>query len=255
MKEKGIIIQSVDRALQILECFTGPIRELGITEISKEMGLGKSTVYGLVNTLMEAGYLEQNPDNKRYRLGLKLFIMGSLVQGRMDIREIAKPHLKSLAERFQMTVHMGLYRDGEVVYIDKQDSPNARVIYSQVGKLAPMYCTGIGKAVFANLPESERDFLLSNQIRRALTINTKIDEAIISEELQRVLIQGYAVDDQEVELGLRCIAAPIFDGHRKVVAAISVSSSTAMLHEENMDEIAQEVKQVAFEISKQLGYY
>ena len=160
MKQQSVIIQSVDRALQILDCFAGLIQELGITELSTKMGLVKSTIYGLVNTLLMYGYLEQNPENKRYRLGLKLFELGSIVQGRMDIREIAKPYLRELSGQFHMTVHMGIYRDGEVVYIDKMDSPDTRIIYSQVGKRAPMYCTGIGKAIFANMEKNEIDHLL-----------------------------------------------------------------------------------------------
>ena len=124
---QGVTIQSVERAFRILECFAGSIPELGITDISRQMGLGKSTIYGLVNTLVQEGYLEQNPENKCYRLGLKLFEMGCIVQERMDIRELAKPYLKELSACFKMTVHMGLYKDYEVVYIDKVDAPDTKI--------------------------------------------------------------------------------------------------------------------------------
>ena len=254
MKQQSVIIQSVDRALQILDCFAGLIQELGITELSTKMGLGKSTIYGLVNTLLMSGYLEQNPENKRYRLGLKLFELGSIVQGRMDIREIAKPYLRELSGQFHMTVHMGIYRDGEVVYIDKMDSPDTRIIYSQVGKRAPMYCTGIGKAIFANMEKNEIDHLLNIQKREALTYNTLLNQEQIIKELQIVKLQGYAIDNEEVELGLRCVAVPIYNNHRKPIAAISVSSSTAILSEDKVKEISIELIRVALEISKKLGY-
>lgn len=254
MKQQGVIIQSVDRALQILECFNGSRTELGITEIATCMDLGKSTVYGLVNTLLTAGYLEQNNENKRYRLGLKLFELGSLVQNRMDIREIAKPFLKQLSEQFDLTVHMGLYRDGEVVYIDKMDTPNTRIIYSQVGKRAPMYCTGIGKAVFAFMSNEDISYLLKRQDRRALTNYTLIEEKKILDELEIVRNQGFAIDNEEVELGLRCIAVPVFDYKGQPIAAISMSGSVAVLSDMWIEENSFEIRKVALAISKALGY-
>jgi len=254
MKQQGVIIQSVNRALQILDCFSGPITELGITELATRMELGKSTIYGLVNTLLVSGYLEQNPENKRYHLGLKLFEMGSLVQSRMNIREIAKPFLKELSDKFQMTVHMGIYRDGEVVYIDKMDSPNTRIVYSQVGKRAPMYCTGIGKAIFAYMSETEIEHLLMTQDRQLFTQYTLVEAEKIIEELNQIKKQGYAVDNEEVELGLRCVAVPIFDYQAKPIAAISISSSIAILNEERMRDISLEICKVALDISNKLGY-
>jgi DNA-binding IclR family transcriptional regulator len=254
MKEQGVIIQSVDRALQILDCFTGPVSELGITELAHAMGLGKSTIYGLVNTLLITGYLEQNPENKRYRLGLKLFEMGSIVQRRMDIREIAKPYLKELSEKYNMTVHMGLYRDGEVMYIDKMDSPDTRIVFSQVGKRAPMYCTGIGKAIFANMEKDEIERLLNIQKREELTEKTIMKPDKILEELQKIKNQGYAVDNEEVELGLRCVAVPIFNHQKRPIAAISISSSVSILNEEKIRHISADLRKVALEISKKLGY-
>lgn len=254
MKEQGVIIQSVDRAIQILELFTGPLTELGITEIAQRMGLGKSTVYGLVNTLLAAGYLEQNPDNKRYRLGLKLFQLGSIVQERMNVREIALPYLRMISEEFGMTVHMGLYRDWEVVYIDKVDAPNTRIVYSQVGKRAPMYCTGIGKAVLANLKEGDIRYILDTQPREALTRYTITDIPKLMEELRKIRENGYAMDQEEVEIGLRCIAVPIFDFQKKPVAAISISSTAARMEDTDSRQAAARLRRIALDISGKLGY-
>ncbi|MCI9176325.1 MAG: IclR family transcriptional regulator [Lachnospiraceae bacterium] len=251
---QGITIQSVARAFQILECFTGSVSEIGITDISRQMGLGKSTVYGLVNTLVQEGYLEQNPENKCYRLGLKLFEMGCIVQERMDIREIAKPYLKELSSSFKMTVHMGLYKDYEVVYIDKVDAPDTRIVYSQVGKRAPMYCTGIGKAVLAELEQREIDFLLDGQEREQLTPHTLTGKEDIIRELGEIRRRGYAIDNEEVELGLKCVASAIYDYQGKPAAAISISSSAVRMDEERMEEISRKLKRAAGEISRKLGY-
>lgn len=252
--KQGVTIQSVERALKILECFTGNISEIGITDIAAAMGLGKSTVFGLVNTLVQEGYLEQNPENKRYRLGLKLFELGCIVQNRMDMREIARPYLKKLSEHFKMTVHMGLYKDQEVVYIDKMDAPDTRIVYSQVGKRAPMYCTGIGKAVLAQLEKEDADLILKRQEKEALTPYTKTEETDISEELERIRQKGYATDEEEVELGLKCVAVAIKDYQGKPVAAISISSSAVQMTEEKKAEAALELKKAAFDISRRLGY-
>lgn len=254
MKEQGVIIQSVDRAIRILELFTGSLTELGITEIAQMMGLGKSTVYGLVNTLLAAGYLEQNPENKRYRLGLKLFQLGSIVQERMNVREIALPYLRAISEEFGMTVHMGLYQDWEVVYIDKVDAPNTRIVYSQVGKRAPMYCTGIGKAVLANLKEGDIRYILDTQPREALTRYTITDSRELMEELRKIRENGYAMDREEVEIGLRCIAVPIFDFQKKPVAAISISGTAARMEDTDSNEAAARLRRIALDISGKLGY-
>lgn len=251
---QGITIQSVERAFHILDCFTGSISELGITDISRQMGLGKSTIYGLVNTLVQEGYLEQNPENKCYRLGIKLFEMGCIVQERMDIREIAKPYLKELSSCFKMTVHMGLYKDYEVVYIDKVDAPDTRIVYSQVGKRAPMYCTGIGKAVLAELEQPEIEFLLEGQKRESLTSHTLTEKDDIIRELEEIRQRGYAIDNEEVELGLKCVASAIYDYQGKPAAAISISSSAVRMTEEQIEEVSRKLKKAAADISRKLGY-
>lgn len=254
MKGQGVIIQSVDRAVQIIDFFTGEQAELGITEIAERIGLGKSTVYGLVNTLLKAGYLEQNAENKKYRLGLKLFELGSIVQNRMDIREVARPYLEILSKTFNMTVHMGIYRDWEMVYIDKVDGPNTRIVYSQVGKRAPMYCTGIGKAVLANMSPADIQYILRMQPLEALTEHTLTEPEKILAELEKIRTRGYSVDDEGVELGLRCVAVPIYDYHKKPIAAVSISSAAAYLDNDKVLKAADKLKKTAKEISRKMGY-
>ncbi len=254
MKGQGVIIQSVDRALQIVDLFDGPEASLGITEISERMCLGKSTVYGLVNTLMKAGYLEQDQENKKYRLGIRLFELGSIVQSRIDVREIARPYLEELSRKFAMTVHMGIYQDWEMVYIDKVDGLNTRIIFSQIGKRAPMYCTGIGKAVLANMSPADIEFILKRQPPEAFTEHTLTSVQDIMGELEKIKKRGYAVDNEEVELGLRCVAVPIFDYRKQPAAAISISSAAAYLTDEKIEEAVGDLQKTALNISKKIGY-
>ena len=135
----------------MISCFANDT-ELGISEIAERMDLSKSTTYGLVNTLTAFGYLEQT-ENKKYRLGLKLFELGNLVQSRMDVRMEARPYCQLLADKYRTTVHLATHSEGEIIYIDKVDNNSSVVVYSQIGKRAPMYCTGVGKAILAFLPE------------------------------------------------------------------------------------------------------
>ena len=221
--------------------------------MSHAMGLGKSTIYGLVNTLLSYGYLEQNQENKRYRLGLKLFKLGSLVQQRMDIRDISRPYLKMLSEQFNMTVHMG-YIVTMRLFILINGLAQHLITYSQVGERAPMHCTGIGKAVLSYLEQDERERILRNMHCEPFTKHTIVDKDKLAEELDLIRARGYAVDNEEIELGLRCVAVPIFNDQGRPVAAISISSSTAHLDEAKVCETASAIKEVAYSISRKLGY-
>lgn len=250
----GVIVQSVNRALDILGCFKGQSIELGISEISERMELSKSTVYGLVNTLLTNGYLEQNEQTKRYRLGIKLFELGTLVYNRMDLRNEAKVFCEELGSKYNTTVHLAAHYGDEIVYIDKVDAPEAVIVYSQTGKCAPMHCTGVGKAILAFLSDDEVKHAFAKGNLKKYTEHTITDPDELYRELRRIHSCGYAVDNEEIETGLRCIAAPIFNYMNQPVAAISVSASTVRLPLEQIEAIAKDVQYYALQISQRLGY-
>ncbi len=204
--ETGVFVQSVVRALDILECFEGQLVELGISEISDQMKLSKSTVYGLVNTLVSKGYLEQNVQTKRYRLGIKLFELGSLVYKRMDLRNEAKPFCEELVSKHNATVHLAAHYGDEIVYIDKVDAPGAMIVYSQTGKRAPMHCTGVGKAILAFLGDEALRHLFVKGNLEQYTEHTLTCLEDLSQEMNHVRACGYAIDNEEIETGLRCVA-------------------------------------------------
>jgi DNA-binding IclR family transcriptional regulator len=251
----GVLVQSVDRALEIFSILGGSQgEEYGITEIATRMNLNKSTVYGLINTLVSRGYVEQNKETKRYRLGIKLFEMGSLVQRRMDVRAEARPYCQELSEKYQSTVHLAAFYDYEIVYIDKVDSPDAVVQYSQIGRRAPMYCTGVGKAILANLSLEEREIFFQTIPLRSFTAHTIIDQEELDRELAHIRACGYAVDNEEIQPGLRCVAAPIFDYQSHPTAAISVSKHLNSLTIDMQILIARDIVGIARQISYRLGY-
>ncbi|AOT71272.1 IclR family transcriptional regulator [Geosporobacter ferrireducens] len=253
-KTKGVIVQSVARALEILQCFSGNTIELGISEIADAMELSKSTVYGLVNTLVVKGYLEQSQQSKKYRLGIKLFEFGNLVQKRMDLRNEAKVFCEILAEKYRNTIHLAAHYEGEIIYIDKVDIPDSVIAYSQVGKRAPMHCTGVGKAILAYLDTEYIENYVLNKPLNKMTENTIINPQKLLEELQIIKERGYAIDDEEIEIGLRCVAAPIFNHKGYPVAAISVSGPYRKMNDEFMKEVAKDVQSYVQQISERLGY-
>lgn len=250
----GVTVQSVTRALDILECFNGSIEELGISELSEMMGLSKSTIYGLVNTLLIKGYLEQNNNNKRYHLGLKLFELGSIVNKRMDLRTEAKPFCEELSKKNNATVHLAARYNNEIVYIDKVDTPTAIIIFSQVGKRAPLYCTGVGKAILAFLEKEQINEYISSAKFIKYTERTITSGEFLLDELNRIEENGYAIDNEEIVDGLKCIAAPIFDYTNNPIGAISVSFPLGQLSEEDIPVVSKDVIDCAQNISKRLGY-
>ncbi|OHD23947.1 MAG: hypothetical protein A2Y38_12020, partial [Spirochaetes bacterium GWB1_59_5] len=148
-------IQSVDRALSILECFTMERQELGVSELSRLLGLNKSTAFGLLSTLERRGYLQQNSENGKYSLGLKAIDLATVRLAGFDFTRVARPLLKGLVDRLGETVHLAIYDRGEVVYVDKIESGSTIQIASYIGKRNPCYCTGVGKCLLAFQPEAE----------------------------------------------------------------------------------------------------
>lgn len=248
----GVIVQSVERAIEIIDYFSDTA-ELGVSEIANRMSLSKSTVYGLINTLAAYGYLEQT-ENKKYRLGLKLFELGNLVQGRMDVRLEAKPYCQLLANKYHTTVHLATFSEGEIVYVDKVDAGKSLVVYSQIGKRAPMYCTGVGKAILAYLPrEYIEEYLLAKPME-AVTEHTITTREGLLKELEVIRGRGYAVDDEEIEPGLHCIAAPIFNHKGQARMAISIAFPYGRMWDLDWEQAVQDVRYYASQISERLGY-
>ena len=251
-KTEGVTIQSVVKAAKILDILLKK-GELGISDISAEMSMIKNTAYGIVNTLAEACCIEQDSENKKYRLGLRLFELGSAVENRMDIRTEAKPFCEELSKKYSQTVHLATHSEGNVVYIDKFDIPDFLIVYSQVGRRAPMNITGVGKAMLAYLDDEYiQKYVINNLVSK--TPNSCDTEEKLYKSLEEVRNLGYAVDDEEIQLGLRCIAAPIFNKNKKVVAAVSISGMVNAVSSEKTEKIAKDVMLCAANISRRLGY-
>ena len=246
-------IQSVGRAFAILEQFSPNEREIGVTALAARVGLHKSTCFGLLHTLQNLGYIQQNPDNGRYSLGIKSFELGQrYIQGQ-DLRAIAAPYLRQLMESTQETVHLVLLEGARAIYIDKVEGPHSMTISSRVGKEARMHCSGVGKILLAYLPDSMYKVAIDKLEMSRNTDRTITDKRLLIEHLRLIREQGYAVDDEEIEIGLCCIAAPIFNSKNQVIAAISISGPNARLMRERFSSFIEQAKNCARTISHLLG--
>ncbi|WP_238457075.1 IclR family transcriptional regulator [Desulforamulus putei] len=246
-------MQSVERAISILEVLERSSEPLGVTEISNRLALHKSTTFGLLHTLESKGFVNQDPENGKYKLGLRLFEIGENVHKRMNLRYQARPFLQKLVKEFNETVHLVVKTDNEYVYIDKVEGPQAIRMYSQIGKRALMHCTGVGKSILAFLSEDELEDILNSIELTEFTPNTITNLTQLKDQLVKIKKQGYSIDDEEIEIGLRCVAAPIFNHNGEAIAAISIAGPTTRMTYERIAELIVPIKETALAISSTLG--
>lgn len=248
------IIQSVERALQILDLFNEQATELKITEISKQMGLSKSTLHSILKTLQLHGYIDQNPENGKYRLGMKLVERGHFVVGTMDIRQKAKSWLTTLSQETGQTTHLGILDGNEGVYIEKIEGKQAAIAYSRIGRRLPVHATAIGKVLLAWLSEEECAAVLEGYVYKGFTPSTLIDRASLLTALKETRNNGYAMDNEENEPGVRCIAVPVWNHESRVIAALSLSTLTSRVNDDELATYRQMLMDAGLGLSKTLGY-
>lgn len=248
------IIQSVERALQILDLFNEQATELKITEISKQMGLSKSTLHSLLKTLQLHGYIDQNPENGKYRLGMKLVERGHFVVGTMDIRQKAKSWLTTLSQETGQTTHLGILDGNEGVYIEKIEGKQAAIAYSRIGRRLPVHATAIGKVLLAWLSEEECAAVLEGYVYQGFTSSTLTSRASLLAALQETRSNGYSMDNEENEPGVRCIAVPVWNHESRVIAALSLSTLTSRVNDDSLATYRQMLIDAGLGLSKTLGY-
>lgn len=247
-------VKSVLKAFLILEELDKK-DEMSISELSDSLNMDKGTVHRLINTIKDAGYVIQNPVNKKYANSLKLFAMGSRVVEKTGLKQIARPYLEKLAKETKETANLGLRIDRSIIYIDKIESNSTIKVGIDIGVSIPDYCTGMGKAVIAFLTVEGRNALFASYTFIKYTKNTAVDSVSLEKNLEQVRERGYSTDDEEFVEGLISFGAPIFDYHGKPIAAISVSCPKYRYEESaNKNYFSNNVAKAAMEISIQLGY-
>lgn len=247
-------VQSVDRTLTILEVLSDYEDGLGITEISQKVELHKSTVHRLLNTLIYKGYIKQDKNTNKYGLTLKLFELGNKKVEKMDIVSVAQPYLKELVEKTNEVVHLVVREGMEVMYVSKVEPQKSMKMYTRIGMRKPMYCTAMGKAMLSQMSEEEVEEIWNASDIQKLTDNTIVDIDNLKNSLEEIRKKGYAMDEQEVEMGIRCLGTVIRDYKGEVCGAISLSSSIITFTEEKIECFSKLMLEYANKISRELGY-
>lgn len=248
-------VQSVVKTIAILEALAKE-GELGLTDLATKIGSHKSTVYRFMCTLCEQGYARRDTDTERFSLTLKIFELGMGVFGRVDLVKLAAPVIARLSATTEETIHLATLDDQRLVYLSKVESTHSlRVgMQSRVGMSAPEYCTGVGKVLLAWSDTDLLEAYLSRCQFVRYTEKTITDRLKLAAELQAIRNQGWAMDDEEHEYGVRCVAAPVRDIQGKVVAALSVSGPSVRMSYERLDVLKGLVVDAASEISGELGH-
>lgn len=255
MKNDNYILQTVERALLVLEALSLKAEGCGVTQLANEVNLNKSTVFRILYTLQQNGYVEQIPGSEKYQLSIKLIHLGSNILDRMDLREIAKPYLQLLLDDTKETVHLGILDKNEVVYIEKFESIEHSIrMYSQVGKRVPVHCSAMGKVLLSDFSNDKIKEILKNKILKKYTNSTICDIDKLISEISIIRTRGYAFDNEEHEIGVCCIAAPVYDISNHIVASISLSIPIIYFTEDRIPFLIKKLRKTAKIISRQLGY-
>lgn len=247
-------VQSIDRVFDIVETLSGASHGMSLTDLSAAVGLHVSTAHRLLSALVARSYVQKDPETGKYRLTMRLFEVGSRVVGGMNLLSLSRPFLEHLADCTGETIHLVARHGDEVVYLYKEETNTSIVrMASFVGQRSPMYCTAVGKSIFAHLSQTEVREIWGRTVVTAFTPHTITKLSALEEELDRIRAQGYAVDREEHELGVLCVAVPIFDYSGAPVGAISASSPSSRMDQEREETFAQQIMVSASGITNLLG--
>ena len=247
-------IQSAAKIFAVLEELASHDGRMRLTELAKSLGVPTSTAYRLVSSLLQLGYVNQDPNSGEYTLGVRLLFLASAVLRQLDLRRVAYPFLEQLRDETGETANLVILDSDEVLYIEKVESRASIRAFSLIGRRAPVHATGVGKVLLADMAWPDVIAILKKKGMAKLTSNTITDPGAFMEELNKVRVQGYALDLEECEEGAICIAAPVRNHTGKAVAGMSISGPKSRLSEEKIPEAVTAVKKYAGDLSRALGY-
>lgn len=246
---------SVIKAFDLLDHFTSNRPSWGVRELAQFTGQNKSTIYRMLATLETLGVLRKESHTERYTLGLKLFELGHRVQLQQALIQQTHPALLEVAENISETVHLGILRAGKVFMIDKVESPKGLKLNSTIGTYSPVHCTGLGKVLLAYQPAARQKAVLGTLKLAAHTPHTLTSKRELAKHLLEVHQQGYALDREELELGLICVAVPVFNQQDELVAALSAAGPANRFREYALDEYLQILQEGAEGIRGRIGNF
>ena len=247
-------VQSLDRAFELLETLCRSRGGMTIGALSAETGLHKSTVHRLLSSMCARGYVQRDAATSIYRAGMRLCELSSYIMDNLDVVELARLPMEQLGGETEETVHLVMREEGDIVYIHKVESSRGAIrMFSRIGMRRPLYCTGVGKAILATWPEDEVRAYWEHSSITPWTAHTIVTEDAFLRELERVRRLGYALDDEENELGVRCIAAAIPDYRGRASYAVSVSAPISRMTDERIASLRAPLLAACNEIAAALG--
>lgn len=247
------MVNSVVKAVEVLRAFDHAHPSFTIGEISERLDMPKSSTHRLVATLEQLDFLVRDAPDGRYRLGPGILRLASVALEGLDLRRCARPHVQGLADELGDTVHLAVLDHGEVIYIDKIDSPRRVRMFSHVGGRAPAHCTGLGKAMLAYRPESEVREIAGRGLT-AYTPATLTDVDELLAHLAVVRARGYAIDQGEHESMVRCVAVPLWDYQVQMIGAVSATTVVSSWDPSHLDLMVSKTVEAAHAISQQMGW-
>jgi len=246
-------LSSVANAMRLVRAFSDDEYEIGISNLARRLALPKSTVHRLASTLVDAEFLERNAETGAYRLGLALFDLGMLVRRKMSVVTEARPYLRALMERTGESVHLTVLDHASVLYVNNIASPQAIRMQSNLGARVPAHCCSEGKALLAFEAADTIESVIAAGLA-ARTPKSIVKPQRLRDELALVRGRGYALDDEELEIGLRAAAAPIRDHRGDVIAAVSIAGPVQRVSKKALQRFAAEAVSTSRSISQRLGY-
>lgn len=241
------MVKSLMKAMKVLECFLTE-GELGVTQIGERLLLNKSNVYDILSTFQNMGYIEQNQQNGKYRLGLKILEVSHAIVNQSGLRNSVYPHLKELANDTGETVYIGIPYGIYVLYLDAAYPDQVFVARSITGERAELYCTGIGKAILSGIPEAEWNSMIPSELK-AYTDTTITDPAALFGDLRAARSRGFAIDNMEHEFGVKCVGVPVLSPEGRALAGVSVSGPSLRFADEVIHEYVPRLRRVANDIA------
>jgi IclR family KDG regulon transcriptional repressor len=257
-QKPGNLVQTIERVANIFEVMAQNTQGISLKELSARVSLPKGTIHRLLSSLAYFGYVRQASESKNYQLGFKLVELGNSLLNQLDVRVQARPFLVGLSKGIKETIHLVVFDQNEALYVDKVESDEklgGLQMVSRVGTRIPAHCSSVGKVFLAHLSDSQLDTLIKEKGLTKRTKNTITDPEKLKQHLKIIRQQGYAVDDEENEKGIRCVGAPIFNQRGQVIAAISISGPAVRITQKIIQQtLRKEVLQTALDISREMGY-
>jgi len=244
-------MKTLDRGFGLLEHIAEAGRPVPVRDLMDLTGMDRSTIYRYLNVLLQRRYIQADPHARGYTPGCRMLELSGAILSGLDVRDIARPFLLMLSSRLSLTAHLAIRDEEEILYIDKVETQRSLPIISRIGSRAPLYCTSLGKVLLAYEEPNVMDELIGRQTLTGRTERTITQPDALRKELESVRRSGFAIDNEENELGVYCMACPVFDVTGSVCAAVSVTGLKRQFSRRN--SIQEALTQVAREISSGLG--